>query len=136
LASGRLNVSVQRGASGFVLDTPLASIVDQGTEFGVDLAAGNDGEVHVFSGRVAIQVDGALNMVPEGKAARISLSATGKPVVEPVDLDAERFKRSLPAPRAPERLQELSAARPDSLHRYAFHERNETERSADTLHGF
>lgn len=57
--SGRLNrglltAHVPRRAVGFTIDTPTASIVDLGTQFGVDVNDAGQTEVYVFAGQVEL----------------------------------------------------------------------------------
>jgi hypothetical protein len=53
LTEGRLNTRLTSPeAHGFTVRTPQSDIVDEGTEFGVDVAPGGDQSVHVFQGKV------------------------------------------------------------------------------------
>lgn len=54
--SGRLYASVPRQATGFVVNTPSARIIDLGTEFGVDVDVSDTVRAEVYKGRVALQV--------------------------------------------------------------------------------
>ncbi|HML75267.1 MAG TPA: FecR family protein [Anaerohalosphaeraceae bacterium] len=54
--SGRLYASVPRQATGFVVNTPSARIVDLGTEFGVDVDVADTVRAEVYKGQVAMQV--------------------------------------------------------------------------------
>lgn len=61
LLDGKINVKMQAGQSGFSVVTPDCRVTDLGTEFGVDAdAATRSTDVHVFSGRVRVAVDGAV----------------------------------------------------------------------------
>lgn len=55
LHEGQLAALVTPESHGFVVDTPPARLVDLGTEFGVVLDEGNNLEVHVFQGEVALE---------------------------------------------------------------------------------
>lgn len=52
LAFGNLSAKVPRRASGFVVQSAMAEVVDLGTEFGFSVAKSGESEVHVFSGEV------------------------------------------------------------------------------------
>jgi ferric-dicitrate binding protein FerR (iron transport regulator) len=49
---GRITARVDAGAKGFAIETPSTLVVDQGTEFGVDVEASGQTEVVVFEGLV------------------------------------------------------------------------------------
>ena len=49
---GRMTSYCPPSAHGFTVQTPEATVVDLGTEFGVDVSANGSTEVHVFSGEV------------------------------------------------------------------------------------
>lgn len=51
--SGKLSATVPPQAVGFRINTPKGTIVDLGTEFGLDVSASNS-EVHVFKGEVEL----------------------------------------------------------------------------------
>lgn len=76
LLNGKISVKMQSGQSGFVVTTPDCKVTDLGTEFGVyadSLAKSTD--VHVFSGRVQVVVDGssaAPQMIGIGGLAHIA----------------------------------------------------------------
>jgi hypothetical protein len=53
-ARGRLRATVPPQAQGFTLRTPKLDLVDRGTEFGVQVGAGDKTEVHVFQGKVEL----------------------------------------------------------------------------------
>ena len=55
LHAGKLTAQVPPRARGFRIDTPLAPIVDLGTQFGVVVDQGKSLEVHVFSGRIVVE---------------------------------------------------------------------------------
>ncbi|WP_436715737.1 LamG-like jellyroll fold domain-containing protein [Roseiconus lacunae] len=52
--SGRLRANVPEPARGFAVLAPTLELVDLGTEFGVDVSANGQTEVHVFDGTVEI----------------------------------------------------------------------------------
>ena len=53
---GTLSATVPLEARGFTIDTPMAKIVDLGTEFGVSVASDGLFETHVFKGKVKVAV--------------------------------------------------------------------------------
>ncbi len=55
LAIGRVVAYVPRAARGFTIVSPSVTVVDLGTEFGLDIDAAGSAEVQVFQGRVEAQ---------------------------------------------------------------------------------
>ncbi len=51
---GKVKAHVPESAHGFKVGSPQISLVDLGTEFGMDVPQGGDSEVHVFEGSVAL----------------------------------------------------------------------------------
>jgi hypothetical protein len=51
---GKLRATVPPQAQGFTVRTPKLDLVDRGTEFGLQVGAGNKTEVHVFQGKVEL----------------------------------------------------------------------------------
>ena len=68
LHSGRLVGRVPPEASGFAVKTPSTTVVDIGTEFGLQVAQSGTAEVIVFEGEV--DVERPSNEDPEGAAIR------------------------------------------------------------------
>jgi len=54
LHQGRMRARVPTGIDGFTIKTPDIDITDLGTEFGVNVMADKNSEVHVFSGEVQL----------------------------------------------------------------------------------
>jgi ferric-dicitrate binding protein FerR (iron transport regulator) len=54
LLSGRVFADVPPSARGFTVDTPQASIVDLGTQFGVKVESGNGSDLHMFKGKASL----------------------------------------------------------------------------------
>jgi hypothetical protein len=52
LHRGRAVTRLPKGTKGFILDSPRGRLVDQGTEFGVNVGPSGDTEVHVLEGKV------------------------------------------------------------------------------------
>jgi hypothetical protein len=60
LNSGKLTARVPHKARGFSVVTPVATVVDLGTEFGVTVSASGDTDVDTFRGTVAVTPSGAV----------------------------------------------------------------------------
>lgn len=69
---GKLSAQVPPQAKGFRINTPKGTIVDLGTEFGLDVSAANE-EVHVFKGEVELhQPATTMKSLKEGQAMAIA----------------------------------------------------------------
>ncbi|MCK5000606.1 MAG: FecR domain-containing protein [Anaerohalosphaera sp.] len=55
LYGGKLSSVVPKKAVGFTVRTPVATVVDYGTEFGVDVSDNGETEAHVFKGEVDLR---------------------------------------------------------------------------------
>lgn len=84
LEVGRLVAKVPKGAEGFAIETPSATIVDLGTEFGVFVNEEGTVEGHVFKGKIEVapcKTAGApapaALCLKAGQAARISSMSKG-----------------------------------------------------------
>jgi hypothetical protein len=55
LEAGWITAKVPVEARGFTVRTPLSTVVDYGTEFGLEVNKESSGEVHVFDGRVGLR---------------------------------------------------------------------------------
>jgi hypothetical protein len=75
LNSGQVTARIQKSNKGFAIKTPVARVVDQGTEFGVAARPDGKTDVIVFEGRVDVQEMAGLNRQPQslviGNGARI-----------------------------------------------------------------
>ena len=93
LQRGRLTAHIPETATGFTVETPTASVVDIGTDFGV-FADHHASEVHVFKGEVLVKSQRQADPVvlKENRASRIDM-ATGTPTG--IDISPQRFVRSL-----------------------------------------
>lgn len=124
---GKLSAHVPPQARGFRIDTPKGTIVDLGTEFGLNV--NSDGaEVHVFDGEVELHQGQDMKSLKQGQAASMVKLDTS-----PVAADAATFAslrdleaRSAESQRADfERWISASQARnndPDLLLRFDFQE--------------
>ena len=101
LESGRLVGRVPKGVTGFSVQTPSTTVVDLGTEFGVELDEKGTTDVIVFDGEVDVQrppqEDPEMaSALPEsfllytGQSARIAMDQ----VVEDPKIDVKRFVRN------------------------------------------
>ena len=68
LFRGRATVNVAEGAEGFTIDTPGASVIDLGTEFGVEVDNEGQTDVVVFQGVVDVAIARNLG---EGEGAKL-----------------------------------------------------------------
>jgi len=103
LAEGALAATVPPPAQGCTVQTPLASVVDLGTEFGVRVAPDGTAEAHVFQGRVLLGTPadkGAPESFQElngGQAAKIHRTlGNDRPQTELIAAASDRFVRRLP----------------------------------------
>lgn len=55
IQSGKLSMTIEEGAKGFVVETPNAILTDQGTSFGVNVSAEGNSVLHVFKGQVDVK---------------------------------------------------------------------------------
>jgi hypothetical protein len=98
LIDGQMSAHVPKPATGFRIEAPGATVIDLGTDFGVQAVKDQESEVHVFHGEVLVDLHGEkgksedqLRLVT-GEATRVDFS-TGMP--SGINMDEERFVRSL-----------------------------------------
>jgi len=70
LNRGRIIAAVPPSAHGFTVETPTQTVVDLGTNFGVEVDATNNTRVHVFEGRVEVY--------PTGKPVNVTQLDSGE----------------------------------------------------------
>lgn len=92
--SGRLFATVQSGATGFTVQTPSSTVIDLGTEFGVEVGYDGSTDVHMFKGKASL-IPGRIGEKQEGLGllagqAR-AVAKTGK--VKPIELEDQAFVR-------------------------------------------
>jgi hypothetical protein len=117
LHSGRVVVRAPHPATGFVMETPKASVEDLGTEFGVGVGVAGDTTVQVFEGAV-ITDTGAYagkQRLTAGQSVKID-AESARP--EPIRSVAERFVRRMPLAkeRGNEWLVPYNHNRVDTIH--------------------
>lgn len=79
LQRGKLTATVPPPAHGFRVDTPAASVVDLGTQFGLSVDMSGSVDVHVFTGQVDVgQAAQAHQVVRTGQAVRAEAGPGGK----------------------------------------------------------
>jgi ferric-dicitrate binding protein FerR (iron transport regulator) len=102
LSEGSLSAKVTSAGEGFIVDTPSASVVDFGTEFGVEVFADKSSEIHVFEGEVDVKPRHANPNAAAVKLRTDHATRVDKTGVIPqsIDIDHERFIRELNDPDA------------------------------------
>ena len=68
LLNGKLVTTVPQAATGFVVETAAAEVVDLGTEFGVEVDAGGAMRVEVFRGKVRAEAPEPPTTAPDDQA--------------------------------------------------------------------
>jgi hypothetical protein len=104
LQIGRLTANVPIGAEGFAIETPLARVVDLGTDFGVSVQADGTSETHVFEGEVevaatqpSIDAPPVTRRLRAGEAVEVKPSGDdGKPRLAAFAAEPARFVRRVP----------------------------------------
>jgi len=81
LRYGKAFAHVPNRAIGFTLDTPCSSVVDLGTDFGVEAQLNGSSEIHVFQGKINLIADNgqqskASEIVPQNQARKIEAGST------------------------------------------------------------
>ena len=136
LAAGKLVGNVPESAIGFTVETPLTTIVDLGTEFGVSVDEQLAAEVQVFKGKVEAQFrdsDQRISLTKD-KSVRVSLLDGGMRIEE-VEIAPNRFVRLLPA--TPPYVAAVRKAEPIIYWRFETSTDKTTVRNdmADSFHG-
>ena len=136
LVQGSIHVRVPHTAAGFTVRTPLATVVDQGTEFSVSVEPGGASEVEVLAGSVAISIgagaDGKeLKQVTQaGEAVRVlPVDRSGSSRLEHIPAGTRHYARSLAGCVAG--LQSLVATDPHLIHYYPFEGSTAQEKRRD-----
>ncbi len=92
-ARGKLRATVPPQAQGFTIGAPTLDLVDRGTEFGMEVSAGDRTEVHVFQGKVDLYDPGARSAPAPRKALRTGegVRLDGPGHFEPIDVRPAAF---------------------------------------------
>ena len=93
---GKFAANVAKGAEGFTIETPKATVVDLGTVFGVEVSDEGDTDVVVFKGAVDLHIDRPQGDEPpetphrlrSGEAMRIDRRGTTSRIVS---ISSDRF---------------------------------------------
>ncbi len=99
LLAGDVSASVPESAVGFRVDTPSASMIDLGTEFGVSVNEGGS-EIHVFKGEVLVQTPGEPDTLRLG-TNRASRTDSHSSAPRGIEYDPDLFLRSLEESASP-----------------------------------
>lgn len=83
---GTFAAHVRKGAEGFTVETPRTSVVDLGTDFGIDVTAHGSTDVVVFSGAVDLRSEGVEGLnsrqrLTAGEGIRVSGEGTASRIV-------------------------------------------------------
>ncbi|MBI1368372.1 MAG: hypothetical protein GC162_06925 [Planctomycetes bacterium] len=96
---GRAVTRVPPAAVGFTVDTPRLTVVDLGTEFGLDVGANGASQVQVFEGQVIAHTRTAAAVEHRLSAGQaLEADDTAPQALRPVAFDADRFVRRFPMP--------------------------------------
>lgn len=99
LRRGKLTARVPAPAKGFTVETPSATLIDLGTEFGVDVDPAANAEVHVFRGEVIVQPRSQTDVRPVRLTAWCATRVDGVSATPSgIEVDATRFLRQLEEP--------------------------------------
>jgi hypothetical protein len=87
---GTLKAHVGKGAEGFTVETPRTTVVDLGTDFGVDVSRHGSTDVVVFNGAVDLHSEGingldARQRLSAGEGVRVSGEGTASRIVSILD---------------------------------------------------
>ncbi|MCO6047777.1 FecR domain-containing protein [Aeoliella sp. ICT_H6.2] len=94
LTQGRMVAQVPEEAIGFTVSAGGASIVDLGTEFGIDMQREGDFGVHVLDGEVALKLKERAEPLLAGSARAVDASGL---VSREIEADRHTFIRRVPA---------------------------------------
>lgn len=100
LSNGKISAIVPSSAKGFIVQTPTASIIDYGTEFGVLVdEKANITEAHVFRGEVDLRdsSDPARFNATERLKVGMAASVAGGRISKVYKTDTELFVKELPS---------------------------------------
>ena len=97
IQSGKVTANVPVRAIGFTISTPASSVVDLGTEFGIEVSADGSSELHIFKGKASLLVgkSGSVTssqIVEENQARRVD-AVSGR--VDKISIGDQRFARRM-----------------------------------------
>ena len=101
LSTGKLVAHVPPNAFGFVINTPEASIVDLGTEFGVEIGEEKQSDIYVFKGKVVLAIEDKQSstvqhqVITKGQARRVCAVAEQTEIQE-ISFENKKFQRQMP----------------------------------------
>lgn len=122
LHNGRIVVRVPPSASGFVIDTPRAHVLDLGTEFGVGVGQSGDTLVQVFDGTVVADfknpATGAVEQQRLTAGQTVQFDGEDDAHLQTVVSVPERFVRRMPpaTERGDQQLVPYNRQRFDAMH--------------------
>jgi ferric-dicitrate binding protein FerR (iron transport regulator) len=104
LLAGSLVATAPKGAEGFTVQTPTATVVDLGTEFGVSVGENGVSEAHVFAGEVEVgarmpnaTASPSFTKFTVGEGAKIRPSHAGNAArIEKISSKPDKFARRIP----------------------------------------
>ncbi len=129
LSEGVLTARAGNGERPLRIETPLGTVIDRGTEFGVAVQPSGVCEVHVFEGAVELlardvpsQSAGTrATMLRAGQAVCVrSSDGAGALQVEPVPFGLRRYVRRLPKAGSVAAMRAVVAGEPHLVHHYPF----------------
>jgi hypothetical protein len=90
---GKLRATVPPQAQGFTIGSPKLDLVDRGTEFGLQVSAGDKTEVHVFQGKVELYNAGSHHEASSAKELTTgqSVCVEGAGPARPIESDPAAF---------------------------------------------
>jgi hypothetical protein len=94
LESGSMTADVPAQAVGFRVQTPWATVIDYGTEFGLSAGQTNGAEVHVFEGNVSVGDATSSQFATEGQA--VTVDQAGHIGLKSLDDRSNLFVRHMP----------------------------------------
>ena len=102
LELGRVSARAPGASAGFTVHTPLASVIDMGTEFSVAVDQDGATETHVLEGLVGFQPRsddtsvGEMQLIAAGQAARLAKDHNGYLKIEQIGFDRRSISPELP----------------------------------------
>ncbi len=95
MLSGSVYVKMVEGRNGYVVETPVSTIVDLGTEFGVQIHNGNSTEVHVLKGKASVSASCKPDKSQTFEAGSAGLVSSNGAEITGINLDKFKFVREI-----------------------------------------